>query len=158
MKNFKIFSELLLVIAITFFTTNVSGQDNTSGDWRFWGSGPGSLRYSNLDQINLDNAEDLDIAWRWNSANFGPNPEYYYRTTPIAINGILYAAAGERRAVIAIDGATGETIWIWRMKQTKRWEVSPRRFSGRGVAMEKLTGRVEYMLLPQAFFLLPLMQ
>jgi len=61
MKQFKIFSDLLLVIAITLTAANVSAQTNASGDWRFWGSSPGSSRYSNLDQINLDNAKDLDI-------------------------------------------------------------------------------------------------
>ncbi len=155
MKQYKLSSTLLLIISITL-STNVSAQTNASGDWRFWGSDPGSLRYSTLDQINLDNAEDLDVAWRWSSANYGPHPEYYYRTTPIAINGILYAAAGERRAVIAIDGATGETIWIWRMKQTKRWEVSPRRFSGRGVAYGEVNGQGRIYVVTPGFFLVAL--
>ena len=36
MKQFKIFSDLLLVIAITLTAANVSSQTNASGDWRFW--------------------------------------------------------------------------------------------------------------------------
>ncbi|MCH8125089.1 PQQ-binding-like beta-propeller repeat protein [candidate division KSB1 bacterium] len=151
MSILMIFSLILFLLG---FTIPGFGQNgDKKGDWAYWGSDAGSSRYSSLDQINGENAEDLEVAWRWNSANFGPQPEYYYRTTPIAIDGILYAVAGERRAVVAIDGATGETIWIWRMKQTPRWEVSPRRFSGRGVAYAEVEGEGRIFVITPGFFL-----
>ncbi len=43
-----------------------------AGEWRYWGGDEGSSRYSPLDQINADNAMDLEIAWRWWGANYGP--------------------------------------------------------------------------------------
>ncbi|HEV8304754.1 MAG TPA: PQQ-binding-like beta-propeller repeat protein [Gemmatimonadales bacterium] len=104
------------------------------GEWRFWGGDAGSTRYSTLDQITRDNAKSLQIVWRWRAANFGPEPETYYRATPLYANGVLYTVAGERRDVAAIDPATGETLWTWRMDEGLRWEKAPRRFSGRGLA------------------------
>src|SRR5919106_3844769 len=105
-----------------------------SGEWRYWGGDAGSTRYSALDQITRDNVAALRVAWRWKAANFGPEPETYYRATPLYANGVLYTVAGERRVVAAIDPATGETLWTWRMDEGLRWEKAPRRFSGRGLA------------------------
>jgi quinoprotein glucose dehydrogenase len=109
-----------------------SGAAN--GEWRYWGGDAGSTRYAPLDQITRDNVATLKVVWRWHTANFGPTPETYYRATPLYANGVLYTVAGERRAVAAIDPATGETLWTWRMDEGLRWEKAPRRFSGRGLA------------------------
>jgi quinoprotein glucose dehydrogenase len=77
---------------------------------------------------------DLEIAWRWQARNFGPEPEFNFRVTPIMVDGILYATAGYRRAVVAIDAATGETLWMYRLEEGKRGENAPRLNSGRGVS------------------------
>jgi hypothetical protein len=103
------------------------------GEWRYWGGDAGSTRYSPIDQIRRENVNDLQVIWRWRATNFGPTPETYYRATPLYANGVLYTVAGERRAVAAIDPATGETLWTWRMDEGLRWEKGPRRFSGRGL-------------------------
>lgn len=123
---------LLLVLAGAPPATAQTGAPN--GEWRFWGGDAGSTRYSALDQINRDNARTLEVAWRWRAANFGPEAETYYRATPLYAGGVLYTVAGERRDVAAIDAATGETLWTWRMDEGLRWEKAPRRFSGRGLA------------------------
>ena len=47
-------------------------------------------------------------------------------------DGVLYATAGYRRAVVAIDPGTGETLWMYRLDEGDR--SAPRRNSGRGVA------------------------
>ncbi|MGH7530488.1 MAG: PQQ-binding-like beta-propeller repeat protein, partial [Gemmatimonadales bacterium] len=105
-----------------------------NGEWRVWGGDAGSTRYAALTQITRDNVAQLEVAWRWRAASFGPTPETYYRATPLYADGRLYTVAGERRAVAAIDPATGETVWTWRMDEGLRWEKAPRRFSGRGLA------------------------
>jgi quinoprotein glucose dehydrogenase len=94
----------------------------------------GSTSYSPLDQINRDNVGKLRIAWRWKSDNFGPTPEFYFRATPLMAEGVLYTTAGLRRNVVAIDAATGETLWMYRLDEGTRGTSAPRRSSGRGVA------------------------
>jgi quinoprotein glucose dehydrogenase len=123
-------------------TAQVSGQ---RGEWRYWGGDAASTRYSPLDQITRDNAKNLEVVWRWRAANFGPDPETYFRATPLYAHGMLYTVAGERRDVAAIDPATGETVWTWRMDEGLRWEKAPRRFSGRGLAYWT-DGRVERII------------
>ena len=63
--------------------------------------------------INKDNVKDLRIAWRWKADNFGPRPDYNFQATPIMVKGVLYTTAGTRRAAVAIDAATGKTIWTY---------------------------------------------
>ncbi len=104
------------------------------GEWPVYGGDPGHTRYAALDQIDASNVADLEIAWRWNARNFGPNPFVRSATTPLMVDGVLYATAGMRRSVVAIDAGTGETLWMWRMEEGERLEEAPRANPGRGVA------------------------
>jgi quinoprotein glucose dehydrogenase len=106
----------------------------TGGEWRYYGADNGATRYSPLDGIDRSNVGDLEIAWRWSARNHGPAPEPRSQTTPIMVDGVLYFTAGSRRNVVAADAATGETLWMWRIDEGRRWEEAPRRNSGRGVA------------------------
>ena len=63
-----------------------------------------SSNYSSLEQINEDNESKLKIAWRWKTDNFGPNPEFYFKSTPLMVKGVLYTTAGLSRSIVAIDG------------------------------------------------------
>ena len=90
-----------------------------NGEWRSYGGDEASTRYSALDQINRDNVKDLKIAWTWKSDNFG-RAEFKSESTPLMVKGVLYFTAGDRRAVVAVDAGTGETLWIWRMDEGER--------------------------------------
>ena len=106
----------------------------TEGEWRVYGGDAGHTRYSALSQINATNVGNLEVAWRWSGRNFGPNPFAQNQTTPLMIDGVLYATVGMRRAVVAIDPTTGETLWTWTIDEGMRIENAPRVNSGRGVA------------------------
>jgi len=107
-------------------------RGNKPGEWRYWGADAWSSRYSPLDQINASNFNSLQIAWEWKAGAFGSDE--YYRTTPIYANGRLFTVATTRRVTTAIDPATGETLWMWRLDEGIRWQKAPRQFAGRGVA------------------------
>ncbi|MSO55326.1 MAG: pyrroloquinoline quinone-dependent dehydrogenase [Acidobacteria bacterium] len=125
----------LIVCLLALTVAPLSGQSGTkNGEWRSYAGDPGSTKYSPLDQINKDNAKTLRIAWRFKTDNLGVRPDYNMQVTPLVVNGVMYAQAGTRRAVVAINPATGELLWMWRMDEGKRGEVAPRQGSGRGVA------------------------
>ncbi|PYQ70009.1 MAG: quinoprotein glucose dehydrogenase [Acidobacteria bacterium] len=105
-----------------------------NGDWFHYTADMHGSRYSPLDQINADNFNKLEVAWRFKTDNFGTFPEYKLEGTPLAIRGILYTTAGTRRDVIALDGRTGEIVWVHSMREGKRAAVAPRQLSGRGVS------------------------
>ena len=124
---------LAALAAFLSLTPTASAQQGAAnGEWRHYGGDAGSTRYSPLAQIDAGNVAELEVVWRWKSDNYGPRPEFNYRPTPLMVDGILYATAGYRRTVVAIDAGTGETLWTYRLDEGDR--SAPRRNSGRGVA------------------------
>ena len=105
-----------------------------SGDWPHYTADIRGSRYSPLDQITAANFNKLEVAWRFKTDNLGTFPEFKLEGTPLAVRGVLYTTAGTRRAVVALDGKTGEVIWVHSMREGKRAAVSPRQLSGRGVS------------------------
>ncbi len=96
-----------------------------TGEWPYWGGDAGSTRYSPLDQINEANVRNLRIAWRWKAQNFGTRAEFNWEVTPIMAGGVLYFTAGNRRDAIAVDAATGETLWMYRLDEGARGNAAP---------------------------------
>jgi quinoprotein glucose dehydrogenase len=109
-------------------------SSTVSTEWLHHRGDPGSTNYSPLDLINKDNVAGLEVAWRWRSDNFGPGIWPNLQTTPIMADGVLYATAGSRRTVVAIDAASGETLWMHRVDEGARGDNAPRKGPGRGVA------------------------
>ncbi len=103
-------------------------------EWASYGADLAATRYRPLDQINAANFSDLEIAWRIKTDNFGNRPEYKLEGTPLMVNGVLYATAGSRRAVIALDAVTGELLWVHGEHEGARGGAAPRQLSGRGLA------------------------
>ena len=113
----------------------LAGQSGAkNGEWSTYGADLGSTRYSPLDQINRTNFSNLEIAWRFKTDNLGPRPEFNLESTPLMVKGVLYAAAGTRRSVVAVDAGSGELLWKFSYNEGKRGEAAPRQLSGRGLA------------------------
>src|SRR5213594_1079736 len=111
------------------------GQPSTkNGEWFAYTADITGSRYSPLDQINATNFKKLEVAWRFKTDNLGTRPEYKLEGTPLMVKGVLYATAGTRRSVIALDAKTGELIWSHSVREGKRAGVAPRQLSGRGLA------------------------
>ena len=144
-------SAVFLAMASTAFAQRLPGTEN--GEWRYLGGDAGHTRYSPLDQINAGNFEDLEVAWVWRSDNFGPNVDYFFRSRAIYADGIVYTVATPRRQVVAIDPATGETLWTFREPDTVRHLRSPRQAYGKGVAYAEVDGRGVIYIISPAFFL-----
>ena len=112
--------------------SGAQGQPETS--WAHFNGDAGANRYSPLDQINAENFADLEIAWRLNTENFGPVTEGQSVTSPLMVNGVLYATAGVTRNVIALDAESGQLLWLWRPQEGERFALAPRKGSGKGLA------------------------
>ena len=115
-------------------TTAIAQRGEPGAEWPTYGADFASTRYSILDQINAENFNELEVAWRLKTDNFGPRAEGNLQSTPLMVGGVLYSTAGSRRAVVALDAATGELLWVYRHDEGARGEAAPRRLSGRGLA------------------------
>jgi quinoprotein glucose dehydrogenase len=105
-----------------------------NGEWRAYHGDLRQHHYSPLNQINAGNFGSLEVAWRFKTDSLGPRPEYKLEGTPLMIKGVVYATAGTRRSVVALDGATGELLWAHGEHEGKRGAVAPRQLSGRGLS------------------------
>ena len=124
-----------LACLLLWTTMPVKGQLGAkNGEWRTYGGDLGSTRYAPLDQINAGNFSKLQVAWRFKTDNLGPRPEFNYQSTPLMVNGSIYSTGGTRRAVFALDAATGELKWVHSVDEGKRGEAAPRQLSGRGLS------------------------
>lgn len=133
-----------------------NSDDEEMVEWLHHRGDPGSMNYSALDLINQSNVSNLKVAWQWTSENFGPSPWPNLQTTPLMANGILYATAGLRRAVVAIDAITGETLWMYRLDEGERGENAPRKGPGRGVAYQTINGQETIYVISPGYRLIAL--
>ena len=130
----------------------LTGVEN--GEWLYLGGDAGQTRSNpGLTQIDASNFSELEVAWIWRGSNFGAGVEYTTRATPVFVNGVLYTVSGQRRQVVAIDAATGETLWTFREPETTRYLRSPRTDFGKGVAYADVDGRGVIYVTSPAFFL-----
>jgi len=130
---------LPVVVALVWMTSSVWGQvgrqpSTASGEWPQYTADLKGTKYSPADQINASNFKNLEIAWRFKTDNLGPRPEYKLEGTPLMINGVIYATAGTRRSVVALDAKTGELSWAYSLREGNRAAIAPRQLSGRGLA------------------------
>src|SRR5262245_40560143 len=115
-------------------TGQAQAYGTQNGEWQTYGGDLHSTRYSALDQINADNFNKIEVAWRFKTDALGPRPEFNLQATPLMVKGVMYTVGGTRRAAVALDAATGEMLWMHTMNEGKRGEAAPRQLSGRGLS------------------------
>src|SRR5579872_4252528 len=64
-------------------------------------------RFSTLDQINTGNVKSIVAKWVYQTGATGK-----FETTPLVVDGILYATAPDNRA-FALDARSGRPIWMY---------------------------------------------
>jgi quinoprotein glucose dehydrogenase len=128
----KLITIACLAVCAALPVYSQSGAKN--GEWTTYGGDLGNTRYAPLDQITPENFSKLQVAWRFKTDNLGPRPEFNMEGTPLMAKGILYSTAGTRRAVVALDAATGELLWVHSENEGPRGTNAPRTLSGRGLA------------------------
>ena len=130
----------LLALGVATFVPRIQGQNTgqpstKNGEWPMYTADLSGSKYSPLDQIGATNFSKLEVAWRFKTDNLGPRPENKLEGTPIMVKGTVYATAGTRRAVVALNAATGEMKWMYGLdegERATRW--APRQLSGRGLS------------------------
>ena len=123
-----------LCVAPLAWSQSSTQPSTKNGEWPTYAGDLKGTRYSPLDQINASNFNQLEVAWRFKTDNFGARPEFKLEGTPLMVNGVIYTTAGTRRSVVALDAKTGELIWAHSMQEGARGAAAPRQLSGRGVA------------------------
>ncbi len=83
-----------------------TGQvNNSSGEWRHYGSSKAGTRFAATDQINVDNVSQLQRAWEIRTGVPGE-----FKGTPIQVGNGLYLCTG-RNIILALDPDSGAERW-----------------------------------------------
>jgi len=77
----------------------------TSLDWPVYGGQAAGDHYSSLSQINRNNVQKLQVAWKFDAGEEGG-----LETSPIIVRRVLYAYTATQK-VVALDAASGKLIW-----------------------------------------------
>ena len=108
---------ICLGLAVATAAVIRSQERAPANEWRYFGGNKAFTRYSPLDQITRDSVKNLRIAWRRPAVSDQLTQAFpdlrvnnYLRSTPIVIDGVLYAQ-NAHGLVVAFDGETGSTVW-----------------------------------------------
>ncbi|MCB0685411.1 MAG: PQQ-binding-like beta-propeller repeat protein [Saprospiraceae bacterium] len=80
-------------------------QGSKNRNWSAYLGDRHSTQYSSLDQINLKNVNQLEVAW-----TFVTGDSAMYQTNNLVVNGRLFSVTPYSR-VICLDAATGDLLW-----------------------------------------------
>jgi alcohol dehydrogenase (cytochrome c) len=84
------------------------------GNWLMYSHSYNSWRYSNLNQINVQNAKNLHVKWLFQGRHLEK-----FETTPLVVNGTMYLTRPEN-AIYALDAATGRQFWSYEYRNPPR--------------------------------------
>ena len=116
------------------------------GEWPTYAGDLGGTKYSALDQIDASNFDDLEIAWRWESADGALDLDALreihpdlsllnFKVTPLMVGGVVYIVTPLRLAA-ALDAGTGAVRWVHNpeaIRSTKH-SINASGYSSRGLA------------------------
>ena len=124
---------LLLVSLVSLAARPVAGAQ--TGEWRAYSADAAGTKYTPLDQITADNADDLRVVWRQSTLPDAIRQGSTLRApavvqnTPLMADGRLYVSTA-LGTVAALDATTGEVVWFDPLPDG----VTRRGSSSRGVA------------------------
>ncbi|MEO8109443.1 MAG: PQQ-binding-like beta-propeller repeat protein [Ginsengibacter sp.] len=122
------------IIFSFFLLATISCNDHQTSmqpgeDYPIYGGNKEGNRYSPLDQINLSNVKNLQVAWMYNAAEIAePNDSKPQRPKaiqcqPIVVNGVLYGTTSDLK-LFALNAGTGKELWKFEPpKDPKRYNV-----------------------------------
>ena len=93
------------IAQVTFERLKNAGKEPQN--WMTYSGDYSGKRFSALDQINASNTKSMAAKWVYQTGATGK-----LETTPLVVDGILYATAQDDRA-FALDARTGRPIWMY---------------------------------------------
>jgi len=119
---------VILVLALCASTAASAG--GTDVEWPFYGGSLGFNRYSSASLINRKSVERLRVLWTRPAVDEATAHKFpdmhsgrYFKSTPIMIDGVLYAPNGVGLAE-AFDAKTGKTKWVQEPPGTSRSDLA----------------------------------
>lgn len=110
-RNGCLFSIVLSLLLLSC-ADSPSGDSKSNTDWPAYGGNLAGNRYSDLDQITVDNVSELQVVWAYDTSD-SLDEDGRSRTIkcqPLMIAGVLYGIDPKSR-LFALDASTGKELW-----------------------------------------------
>ncbi len=100
-----------LIPFLPLFFLNASQPDAPPHTtWSTYRADAGSTAYSALDQINIDNVDNLEVAWTYRSGDAREGNRSSIQCNPIVADGRMYVSSPALK-LMALDPETGRELW-----------------------------------------------
>ena len=93
-------------------SVNATHPQNSKHEWRYYNGDLGGTKYSDLEQINTGNVQDLELVWQFRVPDFVEGKNTTLQFNPLMVNGVLYLATVGQKT-IAVKPDTAEPIWTF---------------------------------------------
>ena len=100
----------IFIPGILLFCFSCKQNERSFQDWSSYLGDKSSSQYSPLDQINLENAANLEVTWIYRSGDSDSLNRTQIQCNPLVIDGVLYGSS-PKLAFFALDAQTGKELW-----------------------------------------------
>ncbi|MCW9707955.1 PQQ-binding-like beta-propeller repeat protein [Fodinibius salsisoli] len=97
-------------IAVLLLLLLIGCQSGEDRNWATYKSDAASSSYSALRQIDKQNVDQLQVAWKYEVGDAEEEAYSTIETNPLVVDDVLYGASPFLK-VFALDAATGEELW-----------------------------------------------
>ncbi len=107
----------LPVLIICSCNKNAENDLKEAGrDWPVYLGGNSSAQYTPLDQVNINNIQQLKLAWEYHSERDSSAHLSQIQCNPIIVDGVLYGTSPGLK-VFALNAESGKQIWEFNPEQ-----------------------------------------
>ena len=114
-REFSLDTDEIARVTASLDGQRIRNADQEPGNWLAHARTYDESRFSQLDQINVDNVADLGLAWYFDT---GTNRGL--EASPIVVDGVMYTT-GAWSIVFAHNAVTGELLWTYDPEVPKAW-------------------------------------
>lgn len=107
-KSYLLKKYFTLCILLSLFAC--TSEEVTSTNWPIYLGDNQSKQYSDLNQINKENVQNLKLAWRYDSGDKDAKNRSQIQCNPIIIDGVLFGTSPKLK-LFALDASSGKELW-----------------------------------------------
>ncbi len=101
-------TRLLFLLPLLFLDARPPAPPHTT--WATYRADAASTAYSALDQINMDNVQNLEVAWTYRTGDAREGNRSSIQCNSIVAGGRMYVSSPQLK-LMALDPATGKELW-----------------------------------------------
>jgi quinoprotein glucose dehydrogenase len=109
--NSKLWINFAFIAVLSCFLIGCKSREAKDySTWKIYRGDEGSNAYSQLNQINTGNVNQLKVAWTYRTGDIAES--FNLECNPIIINDILYGVSPKLKT-FALDAKTGKQLWVF---------------------------------------------